>query len=129
MKLNKYYLSILVIIISLSSFGQEVSKEKESKKVVEMTQDADQTMKENLNLSVDQIPKVSEINLAFSKKMVTLFKAPGSMFGKIGDVKKNMKDRNLQFKKVLTEEQMKVFKDKIESKLRKNMKKIMKSDS
>jgi hypothetical protein len=129
MKAKNNLILSLLIIISLSSFAQEIDAEKQLKKATEMAQKSDEMMKNPLQLTEDQIPLVSEINLDFSKKMVALFEKPGSMFGKIGDMRKNKKDRDAELEKVLTKDQMELFEDEISDKIKKEMRKIMKKDS
>ena len=129
MKLKNTFVFSLLLLLSLPSFAQETSEENQVKKAQEMAQKSGAMMKESLQLTEDQIPKVSEINLEFSKKMIALFEKPGSMFGKMGDAKKNSKERNTQLEKVLTPEQMKLFEDKVQDKIRKEMRKLMKKDS
>ena len=129
MKPNKRFLFVALIIISLSGFGQETTSEEIPKKAIQMAKKSDELMKEYLNLTQDQIPVLSKMNLEFSQKMLTLYEKPGSMFGKMGDMKKIGKDRKAALEKVLTPEQAKLFKNKLEGKMRKEMKKILKEES
>ena len=126
MKNNKCYSFILLILISISGFAQEQLQSNESKRVLEIAKKSTEMMKNGLNLTDTQTQKVSEINLDFSKKMVTLFDKPESMFRKRTDFKKEAKDRKAKLKQVFTDKQMKLFEDEVESKLRKAMRKIMK---
>ena len=129
MKARKNIIFTFLILISLAGFAQESLNEKQLKKASEMATVSDKLMQDSLSLTEEQIPKVSEINLDFSKKMIALFAKPGSKFGKIGDMKKNAKDRNSQLEKVLNSEQMEIFEDKVESKIKKEMRKIVNKDS
>lgn len=129
MKIKNNLICTLLILISLSGFAQESLNETQLKKATEMAQVSDKLMKDSLGLSEEQISKISEINLSFSKKMIVLFDKPGSMFGKIGDMKKNGKERNSKLEKVLTADQMELFEDKVSDKIKKQMRKIVKRDS
>jgi hypothetical protein len=129
MNLKNILIASLLVLISLPNFAQEAKAEKQLEKAIELTQKSDKIMKEGLQLTEKQIPLVSEINLDFSKKMVALFAKPGSKFGKIGDMKKNVKDRDAKLKKVLTADQMELFEDKVSSKVKKEMRKTVNKDS
>ena len=126
---NKFTIFVAIIIISLSSFGQETASKEVPKKALEMAKKSDELMKESLNLTEDQIPVISKMNLEFSHKMLVLYEKPGSMFGKMGDMKKIGKDRKAALEKVLTPDQAKLFKKKLEGKMRKEMKKILNDES
>ena len=129
MKPKKIILLIAVLILSLGSFGQENTAQEISPKAKELAKKSDEIMKSSLNLTTEQSEAVSDINLEFSQKMVTLFEKPGSKFSKIGDMRAYGKERNADLKEVLTAEQMKLFEKKVEGKVRKEMKKIMNKDS
>lgn len=125
MKVKNTLILSLLILISVSGFAQKATPEQQLKKATELTQTSDKIMKESLKLTEEQVPLVSEINMDFSKKMVALFAKPGSKFGKIGDMKKNVKDRDAKFKKVLTKDQMELFEDEVSDKIRKEMRKAV----
>ena len=125
MKVKNTLILSLLILISVSGFAQKATPEQQLKKATELTQTSDKIMKESLKLTEEQVPLVSEINMDFSKKMVALFAKTGSKFGKIGDMKKNVKDRDAKFKKVLTKDQMELFEDEVSDKIRKEMRKAV----
>jgi len=129
MKAKKILILSLLLLISLPGFSQEISEEKQLKKATELAKKSDALMQESLQLTEKQIPLVSEINLNFSKKMVALFAKPGSKFGKIGDMKRNVKDRDAKLEKILTKDQMELFDDKVASKVKKEMRKTINKDS
>lgn len=84
-------------------------------------------MEKELNLTEEQKEAVGILNLEFSKKQMDLINAPGSMFGKIGDMRKIKSEKTDLLSKILTKEQMKKYEDDIEPALRKYMRSKMKS--
>ena len=83
-------------------------------------------MTKELQLNEDQQKTVAEINLRYSKQQKALIDKKGSMFGKIGDMKKIKKNKNEELSQVLTEEQFEKYEDDLESQIRKYLKSKMK---
>jgi len=92
----------------------------------EMADYQNKLMIKELNLNESQQKTVSEINLKYAIKQKALIEKEGSMFGKIGDMKKIKKDKYAQLEKVLTKEQLEKYEDDLEPKIRKYMRKNMK---
>lgn len=83
-------------------------------------------MFKELDLTEEQQTKVSKINLKYAPRQKTLMEKEGSMFSKIGDIKKIKKEKDTELKGVMTEVQFEKFKDEVEPKIRSYMKKNMK---
>ena len=83
-------------------------------------------MTEELDLTENQIDKVSTINMKYSEKQKALMEEEGSMFGKIGRMKDIKKDKDAELEDVLTEAQFEKYKDDVEPKIRSFMRKNMK---
>ena len=90
-----------------------------------MAQYQNQVMSEELNLNEEQQVQIEELNFKYSKKQADLMNSEGSMFGKMGDMKKIRKEKTQELEQILTEEQMKKFEDDVEPKMRKEMRKKM----
>ena len=129
MIIERLSLIAALLIITLSSYGQDSETSKVSPKAMEMAKKSDEMMKAALELTEEQIPVISKMNVEFSERMVVLYEKPGSLFAKVDDMKKIGKERKAKLEEVLTPEQMKLFKKKLEGKMRKEMRKILKKDS
>jgi len=92
----------------------------------ELTEYQNKIMSERLDLSEKQQEQIMVHNAAFSEKQAALMNKEGSMFSKIGDVKKMRKERAAELKKILSEEQLEIFEDEIAPELRSYMKSKMK---
>ncbi|MDT0606800.1 hypothetical protein [Croceitalea rosinachiae] len=112
----------LVVAIAILS-AQLISGQKINAK--EIADYQTNLMVERLDLNQEQKKKITEHNLKFSKKQAALMNREGSMFGKIGDIKKIKKERNAELEIILNKEQMEVFEDEIEPEIRKHMRKKM----
>lgn len=120
--MKKMFKSIVVVatlFISLSTFGQKKMDAKE------MAEYQTNLMKSELNLNSEQLTKVEDLNARYSVKTADLMNKDGSMFGKMGDMKKIKKAKNEELEQILTEEQMEKFEDELEPKIRKTMRKKM----
>ncbi len=119
--LMKSKLSILVVVmlISLSAIGQN---KMDANKMAEYQTSL---MKSELNLDKEQQDKVEELNIKYSKKMADLMNREGSMFGKMGEMKKIKKAKNGELEKILSDDQMELFEDELEPQIRKTMRKRM----
>ena len=119
--LMKSKLSILVVVmlISLSAIGQN---KMDANKMAEYQTSL---MKSELNLDKEQQDKVEELNIKYSKKMADLMNREGSMFGKMGEMKKIKKAKNAELEKILSDDQMELFEDELEPQIRKTMRKRM----
>ena len=84
-------------------------------------------MSKELNLTEDQKNSLAVHNLEFSKKQIALMNAPGSMLGKIGDMRAINRKKKEALAKILTQEQMKKYEDDVEPAIRKYMRKNIKS--
>lgn len=82
-------------------------------------------MFEKLDLTENQISLVKEHNSKYSKKQAELMNREGSMFGKIGEVRRMKKARNEELEKILSADQFEVFEDDIEPMISKHMRKKM----
>lgn len=91
----------------------------------EMAQYQNDVMSKELNLNPEQLEKIEEVNFRYSKRQAELMNREGSMFGKIGDMKKIRKEKNAELGQVLSKEQMKEYEDEVEPKIRKNMREKM----
>ncbi|MEM8847144.1 MAG: hypothetical protein AAGD17_08595 [Bacteroidota bacterium] len=117
--ISKSLLLAATFLLSISTFGQKKMDANE------MAEYQNNLMKSELNLNSEQLAKVEELNAKYSVKTADLMNKEGSMFGKIGDMKKIKKAKNEELAKILTEEQMEKFEDELEPKIRKTMRKKM----
>lgn len=93
----------------------------------EMADYQTETMIEELSLSEEQQEKITVLNLKYSKKQAALMNKEGSMFSKMGDMKQIARDKKAELEKVLTSSQMEKFEDEVAPKMRKEMRKKMRS--
>lgn len=84
-------------------------------------------MSEELELNESQKRRVTELNLEFSEKQAELMNREGSMFGKMGDMKKIRKEKTEALGEILTKEQMEKYEDHIQPEMRKYMREKMRS--
>lgn len=118
--MKKTILLLVTSIISNISFAQD------GLTAQQMADYQNNLMTEELNLSEAQQKTVGEINLRYSKQQKTLLEKQGSMFGKMGEMKKIQKNKNAELQKVLTNSQFEIYEDGVEPKIRKHMRKNMK---
>ena len=104
---------LTIAMLSLSASGQVKMN------AMEMAEYQNNLMKSELHLDTAQFEKVEELNLRYSKKTAELLNKEGSMFGKIGDMKKIKKAKYAELEQILTKEQMEVYEDDVEPQIRK----------
>ncbi|WP_425235622.1 DUF4890 domain-containing protein [Ulvibacterium sp.] len=83
-------------------------------------------MSKELELNESQKKQVTELNLEFSEKQAGLMNKEGSMFSKMGDMKRIGKEKMAALDKILTKEQMKKYEDQVRPEIRKYMRGKMK---
>ena len=116
---TKFPVLVAFALIAISAIGQnKVNAD-------EMAEYQTHLMKSELGLDEEQQLKVEELNIKYSKKMADLMNSEGSMFGKMGDMKKIKKAKNGELEKILSENQMELFEDELEPQIRKRMRKKM----
>jgi|GEM_PF-4818708 len=114
-------------MITLLLFGAMVQSVTAQKlDAQEMADYQTRTMSEQLKLNESQKEQVTELNVEFSKKQADLMNREGSMFSKMGDMKRIGKEKNAALEKILTEEQMEKYEDDIQPQIRKHMRSKMK---
>ncbi len=116
---TKFSILVALMLISLSVIGQN---KMDANKMAEYQTSL---MKSELNLDKEQQDKVEELNIKYSKKMADLMNREGSMFGKMGEMKKIKKAKNGELEKILSDDQMELFEDELEPQIRKTMRKRM----
>ncbi|MEM9678731.1 MAG: hypothetical protein AAF901_00290 [Bacteroidota bacterium] len=115
----------IITVLLLSTLQLVSGQEKMSPEDMSVYQN--ELMTSELQLSEEQQEKVADINLKYAKLFSELKAKPGSMFSKMGDFKKTGKEKNKELEAVLTESQMEKYLDDIEPKIKKHMRKNMKS--
>ncbi len=118
---TNFFLAILSLMLAQSALSQT------DLSAAQMAAYQDKLMFEALNLTEEQQAGVSRINLKYSKKQKALMDEPGSMFGKIGDIKRIKKAKNAELEAVLTAAQFEKYEDDIAPKIKSYMKANMKS--
>ena len=116
---TKFLIATALLIFSAMTFAQ---KKLDPQKMADYQTNLMQT---EMNLSSEQLEKVDELNLKYSKQQADLMNKEGSMFSKIGDMKKIKKAKNQELEKLLSEEQMEFYEDELEPKIRKTMRQKM----
>ncbi|MEN1785186.1 MAG: hypothetical protein AAGF77_08615 [Bacteroidota bacterium] len=111
-------LFISALLCALWSNGQKVDAQ-------ELADYQNNLMIEKLDLSEVQVEQVKVHNAKYAEKQAELMNREGSMFGKIGDVKRMKKARNAALEKILSPTQMEVFEDEVAPALSKHMRKKM----
>ena len=92
---------------------------------VKMAKYQTQLMIDRLDLVDGQEKELRGINEKYSELQAALLNKEGSMFSKIGDMKRIKKEKNQELERVLTKEQMKVYEKELEPEMRETMKKQM----
>ena len=90
-----------------------------------MADNQTQMMTEALDLNEEQKEQVASLNLKYSEKQAALLNQKGSMFSKMGDMKKINKEKNTELELVLTAEQMEKYKEEVQPEMRNQMRKRM----
>ncbi|MGV6831164.1 MAG: hypothetical protein ACWA5P_06345 [bacterium] len=116
---TKFITALILLGLVKLSFGQQNLT---TNQIADFQQ---KIMMEELNLTQEQKVALEPINLKFAEKQKELIDREGSMLGKIGDFKKLKKEKNSELKKILTQEQMEKYKDEVEPKIKKYMRKNM----
>ena len=116
----KTRISILLLLLTTV---QNITAQKMAPQ--EMADYQTKIMSEELELNESQKKRVTELNLEFSEKQAELMNKEGSMFGKMGDMKKIGKEKNAALEEILTKEQMEKYKDQVGPKIRKHMREKM----
>lgn len=116
--------NILVIILFLGSMSTIIGQEKIN--ALEIADYQNKKMIRILELDDDQTIRTKEINLKYAEKITALIASEGSMFGKIGEMRKIKKLKNEELKKVLSAKQIRVYEEDLEPKFREHFKKQMK---
>ena len=114
------FFTVVTLLIFQFSMAQESLTAKE------MADYQNELMAKELNLTEEQKKSVEQINLKYAIKQKALIDKEGSMFGKMGDMKKIKKNKNAELEKVLTEEQLEKYEDDLEPEIRKYLRKKMK---
>ncbi|MET1260627.1 hypothetical protein ABV409_14870 [Flagellimonas sp. DF-77] len=112
---NKLALFTALLVAQLA-FGQKMDP-------VKMADYQTDLMVERLALTETQKTAVHAINQKYSVKQAELLNRKGSMFSKMGDMKKIKKAKNAEMEAVLTDEQMTILVDELEPEMREQMKK------
>lgn len=115
----KTKLLILVALLAQMALAQKMNPK-------DMAEFQNKIMLERLDLSESQQEQIEAHNVHFSEKQAALMNREGSMFSKIGDIKKMKKERNAELEKILSEEQMEIFEDDVEPEIRRYMRSKMK---
>ncbi|WP_435625075.1 hypothetical protein [Flagellimonas sp.] len=116
---TRFLIITAILLFSTVSFGQ---KKLDPQKMADYQTDL---MRTEMNLDSEQLEKVEELNLRYSKQQADLMNKEGSMFSKIGDMKKIKKAKNKELEKFLSKEQMEFYEDELEPKIRKTMREKM----
>ena len=111
---TKLSMAMAILLVQLV-LGQEMDPHK-------MADYQNTIMIEQLDLSDSQKEQVRAINLKYSEKQAALLNKEGSMFSKMGDMKKIKKAKNEELEEVLSKAQMEIFENEIEPEMRKQMK-------
>ncbi len=116
----------LTLVLSISTITIVVAqKENIRLSAQEIADYQHNLMVQELKLTEEQENVLKPINLSFAKKQKNLMEEEGSMFGKIGDFKRMKKEKNTELEAILTKEQMKKYRNEVEPKIRKFMRKQM----
>ncbi|TAI47197.1 hypothetical protein [Flagellimonas allohymeniacidonis] len=116
--LAKLGTTLIVLFMGQWAAAQQMDPKK-------MADNQTQMMTEALILSEEQEEQVAELNLKYSERQAILLNQKGSMFSKMGDMKKIAKEKNAELELVLTAEQMKKYKEEVQPKMRNQMRKRM----
>ena len=119
-------MKIKILVATMALFLSQVITAQMSAEEAAQFED-DLVEKEMTTLTDEQKEQLSVLNLKYAKQRSELLAQEGSMFSKIGDMKKIGKAKEAEMAEFLTEEQLEVYKDKVAPALRKKMRKSMKS--
>lgn len=116
--MKKYFIVLVVILTGILSVDAQTKEDLPSAE--DRAQIQTDFMKEKLNLSEDQIPKVLKINLNAAKRMDVVMKMTDRM-KKFKEFRSVMMEKDKALKKVLKKEQFKKY-----QKSKEEMKKVIK---
>ncbi len=118
MKLQSLITTLLLIIGQLAFSQENLSAE-------EIADYQNNLMTEELELTEVQQERVSEINKRYAIEQKSLIEQEGSMFGKMGEMKKIKREKNSELETVLTKEQFEKYEDDLAPQIRNYMRKNM----
>ncbi len=101
----------LVVVITL--FTATLVTGQEALNASEIASYQTSEMKTVLNLGEEQFEKVAAINQEFTEKQVALVNEEGSMLGKMGRMRKIIKNKNEALEKILNGSQMTTYEDEL----------------
>lgn len=118
--MKKTLLSLLLFIATFASYQPlmaQANKVKKEAKMMTMSSDERATkmtdwMKTNLNLTDDQVSKVSAINMKYAKQNQQIYNGTNSKEKKMEMMKTNEAAKEKEIKSVLNDEQFKTYKQK-----------------
>lgn len=107
--MTKKTLTLLILLLGIAVAGSSQSKfTEEQKKEFKEKQEA---YKAKLNLTEDQAAKMEAINMTYLEGLSALKESSGSKLSKYKKFKSLNNERDAQAKKILTEDQYKIFKE------------------
>ncbi len=80
-----------------------------------------QIMTKELKLDNNQIKNIEVINLKYAEKIVPIMQSEGSMFSRMGVMRKNNNLKKEELKTVLSAEQMKKYEKEVQPMIRKQL--------
>ncbi len=104
---NKMLVLLMLLLVAAATGFSQSTLTDEQKKEFKEKQEA---YKAKLNLTEDQATKMEAINMAYLEGLQALKASSGSKLSKYKKFKSLSNERDTQAKKVLTEEQYKLFK-------------------
>ena len=119
MKIKLVIMTTVMLVLVQMVVGQKIDSK-------EMAKYQNEIMFERLDLSEKQQDKIMAHNSAFSEKQAALMNREGSMFSKMGEMKKMKKEKKAELQNILSKEQMEIFEDELAPKIRSYMRGKMK---
>jgi hypothetical protein len=105
---NKTLMLLCILLTTaIAGFSQSKLTEEQKKELKEKHA----AYKAKLNLSEEQSTKMEEINMAYFEELATLKQSSGSKLSKLKKFKSLSSERDSKVKKILTEEQYKLYKE------------------
>jgi hypothetical protein len=104
-QLIRYFFLVLAISVTGASMAQDSSKAKPKRSPEELTKMQTLQYKRKLSLTTDQEPKVSEVLLDYSTKLVAARDSKGGKLKKMQEVKHLTDAKDQSMKEILTEQQ------------------------
>ena len=116
MKLTYLYFTIALIAISQIAFAQNDSVRRERRDNPMRNMTAEQiakfqtkVLKDSLNLTAEQEPKIDAIHLKYAQKMKEVQDSDMERMEKFQEMRTSREDQDFELKKALTKEQLKKF--------------------